>query len=68
MGCIFTTQGEWGGEKSIFFLVLQADVRLRTLAPPSYWVREYLTLLGQTRTDAVLIQISGRMVAYAKIC
>ena len=59
---IFTIQGKWGGGKDHLLLHSSRDIRLTSLAPPSYQVREYLTLLGQTSTVMVLIQIRRRVV------
>ena len=63
---IIKASGE--GEKVAFFLTLQVNVRLTSLAPPLYWVKEYLTLWVQTRAVIVLNQVSRSMVTYAKIC
>ena len=40
----FYNPGKVGRGEKTAFLILQADVRLTLLVPPSYWVREYLTL------------------------
>ena len=45
-----------GVGKDCLFLFLQV------VAPPWYLVREYLILLGQSRTVMVLLQISRRVV------
>lgn len=39
MGSVFITQGKWEREKDAFFLFLRVDVRLTSLAPPSYPLR-----------------------------
>ena len=57
-----------GGRKDCCLLILWVDLRLTSLAPPSYWVRVYLSLWGQTRTVTALIQISRRVVTDARIC
>ena len=46
------------GGKTAFFLILQVDARLTSLAPHSYWVGECLTIWGQTRTVMVLSHFS----------
>ena len=43
--------------------ILEVEVRLPSLAPPSYVLREYFTLWSQTRTVMVLIQISRRVAS-----
>ena len=63
---VFIIPEKWGREKDV--LLLGVDVRLTSLAPPWYQVREYLTLWGQTRTVSMLIRIRGRVVRHIKTC
>jgi len=57
----FKAKGKWVRRKD---LLLSADVRLTSLAPPSYQAGECLTLWGQTRTIITLIHISRRLVTF----
>ena len=52
------------GGKTAFFLILQIDIRFTSLAPPSYWAWECLTLWGQTRIITMQIQIRKRVVTF----
>ena len=56
------------GGKIAFFLILWIDIRLTSLAPPSYWTRGYLTLWCQTRTVLLIMQVSIKVAMDTEIC
>ena len=50
MGYILSSKESGERGEMAFFLILQPDGRLTSLAPPSYRVREYLALRVPART------------------